>query len=107
MKTQDKINLIERICSHQEDYGKLTEKFSVLFGSGNIIQGLLGDYIENISDDYVRIVSEVTGINLSNIKWFVYDNDCGKNKLKCSLTKDSKSYIISSEKDFVEFEELS
>ena len=54
-------------------------------------------------NNYVRMVSLATGINLEALNWFIWENNCGQKKFECSKPN-GKCVAIKDAKTFVEFE---
>jgi len=46
-------------------------------------------------DRYIDLVAEHTGIHIDALAWFVYENDCGKNKMSSGWVGQEKRAIDS------------
>ena len=59
--------------------------------------------IDDNFNNYVRMVSLATGINLDALNWFIWEDDCGQKKFECSKFN-GKGIAIKDAKTFVDFE---
>lgn len=59
--------------------------------------------LDNNFENYVRLVSLVTGIHIDALNWFIWDNDCGRQKLE-SKKENSEPVAITDAESFVKFE---
>ena len=90
-------NLVELWKTNGEFYDIL--KKSLLIDPESPLLTRIDDNFNN----YVRMVSMATGINLDALNWFIWENDCGKYKFKCSKLN-GKGVSIKDAKTFVDFE---
>lgn len=75
---------INRLVAYKNDLDKKWDAVTGLLGGDNMNTGTLGDSVWSLFDFTVRAVGKLVNDEHEHLQWFIWENACGRNGLKCS-----------------------
>jgi hypothetical protein len=104
MTSKEKIKLIEDLIARKQKVDVEFEKIFAIFGC--VPESNLHESVYGMFDSYTDTVSAMIGDTHNYLAWYLYENDCGKNKFevvqKKTETKKQKKWIVKDVKTLVQ-----
>lgn len=104
LTNEDKIKLVNELITNYDNLNKVNRRIEDLFGSW--MEGEYAVAMDNIFDSYLLLVGELIGDTDYGIRWFVYDNDCGREKYPL-YDNNNNEIIIDSAESYINYLNLS
>lgn len=100
---EQKRKYLEIIAGQKANIHTYGDEIEKAFGATlNYDVGIFKDMSRSLQN-YVELVAEHTGIHIDALAWFVYENDCGKNKMS-SAWLGQEMRVIDSIDAFLDFQ---
>lgn len=91
MTTKDKVKIVKQLVSAWKSLEKNIDKVDGAIGID--IESPFMDVIYRSFDNYIESVAMLVGDESEWLKWYIFENDCGNNRLEAQVSIDNEEPI--------------